>query len=502
LQALVRKELVRPDRSRFTGEDAFRFSHILIRDAAYAGTTKELRAGLHERFADWLERRAADRLTEFEEVVGYHLEQAHRYRTELGLDGEAVPQRGARAAKHLASAGDRALKRVDIQAAITLLSRATALMNEGDPRRVELLVDLVEALSESGQMDRAADVVGQATAEAEALGDERLGARVLMGRWYVRANQGPGEYEQAERDGLAAIDVFQKHGDDLGQARAWALVGAARWWVGRAGDSEDALERARQHARAAGDPRREAESLLTLSAVLAQGPRHVEDAARRAEAFLEEYAGDRTIEAYMCHLLAHLRAWQGRSDEARSLARRYRDILRENGQVANWADSSECEGDVVLMAGDAEEAIRLMEEGQRRYDELNIEDTTILPFLANALLTAGRWEEAEAPAEKAIEGGHPLWRTLGQTSLARVRARQGRGEEAERLAGEALAAARASDYPIWKGRAALGLAEILEMLGKDGEVTSLRQYALREFEQKGAKVWADQARSQLHDQGS
>jgi ATP/maltotriose-dependent transcriptional regulator MalT len=241
----------------------------------------------------------------------------------------------------------------------------------------------------------------------------------------------------------------------------------------------------------------EAETLLILSAILAQGPRHVEDAARRAEAFLEEYGSDRTIEAYMCHLLAHLRAWQGRSDEARSLARRYRDILLENGQMANWADSSECEGDVLLMAGETEEAIRVMEEGQRRYEELNIEDTTILPFLANALLTAGRWEEAEAPARKAIEGGHPLWRTLGQTTLARVRARQGRGEEAERLAREALDAARRSDYPIWKGRAALGLAEILELLGREGEVVGLREYALEEFERKGATVWAGWARAAL-----
>jgi class 3 adenylate cyclase/tetratricopeptide (TPR) repeat protein len=494
LQSLVRKAFVRPDRSRFTGEDAFRFGHILIRDAAYAGTTKELRAELHERFANWLERRAADRLTEFEEILGYHLEQAHRYRTEVGIEAGSV---GGRAARHLASAGERALKRVDIQAAITLLSRASALMDEGDPERVELLVDLVEALIEGGQMDRGREIVGGAAAEAETLGDERLAAHALMGRWYVWANQGPGDYENAEKDGLGAVEVFREHRDDLGLARAWGLVGAARWWAGRAGNSEDALEQARQHARAAGDPRKEAESLLTLSAILAQGPRHVEDAAGRAEAFLEAYAGDRTIEAYMFHTLAHLRSWQGRSDEARSLARRYRQILRENGQEANWADSSECEGDVVLMAGDVEEAIRLMEEGQRRYDELKIDDTTILPFLANALVIAGRWEEAEAPAERAIAGGHPLWRTLGQTTLARVRARQGRGEEAERLAREALEAARRSDYPIWKGRAALGLAEILESIGKEGEVTSLREYALRDFERKGAEVWAAQARNLL-----
>jgi class 3 adenylate cyclase/tetratricopeptide (TPR) repeat protein len=498
LQALARRELVRPDRSRFAGEDAFRFGHILIRDAAYAGTTKELRAELHERHAGWLERRAADRVTELEEVIGYHLEQAHRYRTELGLDGDTA-RVAARAAERLASAGDRALKRVDIHAAITLLSRAASLMDEGDPRRVELLVDLTEALAEGGQVDRAGEVATAAESEAAALGDERLAAHALMGRWAIRKNEGPGEYERAEKDGLGAGQVFRGKGDELGLARAWSLVGAARWWAGRVAEVEDALETARRHARAAGDPRLEAETLLILSAVLAQGPRPAEEAAGRAESLLQEYPGNRMVEAYMSHALAHLRAWQGRSDEARHLARRYREILRENGQEANWADSSECEADVVLMAGDAEEAIRLMVEGQRRYEEMHITDTTILPFLANALYVAGRWEEAEAPAEGAIEGRHPLWKTLGQTTLAKIRARQGRSDEAERLAREALEAARGTDYPIWQGRAALGLAEVLELLGRDGEVRSLREQALEAFERKDAVVWADQARSALAD---
>src|SRR5205814_10614394 len=35
LLGLVRKDLVRPDRSTFAGEDTFRFRHLLIRDAAY-----------------------------------------------------------------------------------------------------------------------------------------------------------------------------------------------------------------------------------------------------------------------------------------------------------------------------------------------------------------------------------------------------------------------------------------------------------------------------------
>jgi class 3 adenylate cyclase/tetratricopeptide (TPR) repeat protein len=497
LQALVRRELVRPDRSRFTGEDAFRFSHILIRDAAYAGTTKELRAELHEQFAGWLERRAADRPTEFEEVVGYHLEQAHRYRTELGLDGETLPALAARAAERLASAGERALARVDIHAAITLLSRATSLKEVGDPRRVELLVDLTEALTEGGQVDRAKQAIGDAVTEAESLADDRLRALVLMGEWYVRATEGPSDVDRAEQDGLRASEVFGKHGDQRGLARAWALVGAARWWTGRARAAEEALERARHHARAAGDPRIEADSLLTLSAVLAQGPRPAEEAARRAEGILGEYAGNRTVQAYMFHALGHLRAWQGRFEEARRMARQYRDILRENGQEANWADSSECAADVELLAGDVDEAVRLVIEGQRRYEEMGISDPTILPFLAYALWVAGRWEEAEDPAVRAIAGGHPLWRMVAQSVLARVRARQGRGEEAEQMAREAIAVARGTDYLGFQGRTAMAMAEVLEILGREEEARPFREEAVRVFEQKGATVWADLARSGL-----
>jgi class 3 adenylate cyclase/tetratricopeptide (TPR) repeat protein len=496
LQALVRRELVRSDRTRFTGEDAFRFSHILIRDAAYAETTKEARAHLHERFAGWLERRVADRLTEFEEVVGYHLEQAHRYRAELGLDREALPRLAARAAELLTSAGDRALARVDIHAAITLLSRATSLMQPGDPKRVEVLVDLSEALTEGGQVDRARETLREAADEAEKLADERLAAHVLIGEWYVRAT-GAGDVEGAEPDGLRAVEVFGKHRDQRGLARSWALVGSARWWTGRAGASEEALEQACQYARAAGDLRIEADSLLTMSAVLSQGPRPVDEAASRAEAILEQYSGDRTVEAYMSHALGHLRSWEGRFDEARRLSRRYRDILRDNGQEANWADSSECAADVEVMAGNIDEAVRLMIEGQNRYEELGITDHTILPFLAYALYLADRWEEAEDPAVRAIAGGQPLWKMLAQSVLARVRARQGRAEEAEELARQAVESARRTDYLVFQGRTAVGMAEVLDILGREGEARPYREEAVRVFERKGATVWADLARSGL-----
>src|SRR5205085_4634422 len=84
LAALVRKELIRPDRSQLVGEDGFRFRHLLIRDAAYDALPKATRAELHQRFAAWLQEHGAE-LVELDEILGYHLEQACRYRTELGM---------------------------------------------------------------------------------------------------------------------------------------------------------------------------------------------------------------------------------------------------------------------------------------------------------------------------------------------------------------------------------------------------------------------------------
>jgi len=104
LQALVRKQLIRPDRRSVPGEDGFRFGHILIRDAAYESMPKGSRADLHERFAGWVERRAVER-TDLDEIIGYHLEQAFRLRVELGRHGDPEVELASRAADRLLRAG-------------------------------------------------------------------------------------------------------------------------------------------------------------------------------------------------------------------------------------------------------------------------------------------------------------------------------------------------------------------------------------------------------------
>ena len=103
LSALVRRDLISPDLSSFVVDEAFRFRHILIRDAAYRSLPKERRAGLHQRFAEWVEQTAGSRLGAFEEIVGYHLEQARRLLGELGSVGRG--RRGACGARREASRG-------------------------------------------------------------------------------------------------------------------------------------------------------------------------------------------------------------------------------------------------------------------------------------------------------------------------------------------------------------------------------------------------------------
>jgi len=154
LGTLVRKQLIEADGGRMAGEPTFSFSHVLVRDVAYQGMLKARRADLHARYADWVERAAGERAGEYDEMLGYHLERAYRYRFELGMLDERGRELGARAARRLGSAGGRALARGDIRAAVSLLERAVLLLDADDPARRELTIKLSIALAETGQLTR------------------------------------------------------------------------------------------------------------------------------------------------------------------------------------------------------------------------------------------------------------------------------------------------------------------------------------------------------------
>jgi class 3 adenylate cyclase len=154
LQMLVEREFVQPGRAGFADEQAFRFRHQLLRDVAYGSLSKAARSDLHERFAGWLEEKTGDRAEGFEEILGYHLEQAYSYKADLGPVDERARQLATRAASRLGSGGLRAHARGDMWGAGKLLSRALGLLPKDSVARVELLPKLDDALFETGERRR------------------------------------------------------------------------------------------------------------------------------------------------------------------------------------------------------------------------------------------------------------------------------------------------------------------------------------------------------------
>ena len=269
LGALVRKELIRPDRPVFAGEDAYRFRHLLIRDAAYESIPKSVRADLHERHAEWLEEKAGERGVEYDEILGYHLEQAYRFRVELGEGDDEARAVGRRAAERLGAAGKRAFARLDSPAAMNLMSRATALLPKDDPLRVDLIPN-VRAIQGAADLGWA-DAILQ---EAIASGDPRLRAHALVQRGFLRLFLHDSDVTAEELIEVAedAISVFEGESDDLGLARAWRLISQSHYLARNGRLSAEAAETGLTFARQSGDRFEQQEIVEWLGIALVLGP--------------------------------------------------------------------------------------------------------------------------------------------------------------------------------------------------------------------------------------
>jgi class 3 adenylate cyclase len=224
LLALVRKELVRPDRASIPGDDAFRFRHLLIRDTAYDSLPKAVRAELHERFADWLEAHAA--LYEQDEILGYHLEQASRYRAELDPADTRAPELAERAGRRLGAAGRAAFEGGDLHTTRSLLERAVELLPPGSERQ-RLHPYLLYALLESGAP------TFQATLEELERGNDVDRAVVVPFRLLSSPDMSDPAGERARLEEKAS--VLERAGDPLALVFCEVARGFLEWGVLQAG---------------------------------------------------------------------------------------------------------------------------------------------------------------------------------------------------------------------------------------------------------------------------
>jgi DNA-binding SARP family transcriptional activator len=487
-------------------EEGLRFRHLLIREVVYDSVPKAARAEMHERFADSHELAAA--AGELDEIVGYHLEQAHRYRSEVGPPGPAVDELARRAAEQLAGAGRRACVRGDMLAGVSLLARAAALVPEEDAARPELLTELGEALREAGELRRADEVLAEASRRAAAAGDAAAEADAELLRLRLRMDVDvaatPGDLRRA---GERAVRLFEELGDDRRLARAWFILAWAPWLEGRVQDAEAALERSIAHARRAGDERAEAQSLHLFVGAGFFGPTPVPAAIQRCRDVIARLPDQQRISASASRALAGLLAMEGDFEGARVLIDRERRILRELGLAASGAIATEVYGLVELLADNPEGAARELRAGYETLEQMGEMSCrpTLAAMLAEALGAQGRDEEAlaltevsEALAAADDVAAHVQWRTARGRALAR----RGELEEAERLAREALALGRRTpDFLHLAADALMCLAEVLGAGGRRGEAATSAREALALYERKGNRVSAGRAAALVAELG-
>jgi class 3 adenylate cyclase/tetratricopeptide (TPR) repeat protein len=498
LAALVRKELIRPQGPELAGQDAYRFRHLLIRDAAYDTLPKAVRADLHERFSDWLGARAAN-LVEPDEILGYHLEQAYRYWLELQQPDDRARGLGLRASALLAAAGERALGRNDVGAAVKLLRRALAL--RGDDPAVPLRLDLSHALFLSGDFAAAGDLAEEAAARAAAAGDDAgdMQARLAAARMAVQTprEDAAGEEPSAELLVLAeqARSVFASAGYDVGLADAWVTTAWAQLIRCRWAAMVEAVDHALEHARRAGYLRWERELPVWKGTALFYGPAPVDE-------ILGWYEQEEPHHAMALNERAVLEAMRHRFDEARALLAEADAAAAERGETVWRAGGGMAEWEVETLAGDASAA----ERGARRTCDVlgELGETafraTAAGQLASSLYALRRLDEAEHWTQVGEElastddvMANMLWRQVRGKLLAC----DGRYAEAERLACEAVTLGRETDMLNLHATALSDLGEVYELAGRPQEACAQLEQALALYERKGNLVLATKARSTL-----
>jgi tetratricopeptide (TPR) repeat protein len=192
---------------------------------------------------------------------------------------------------------------------------------------------------------------------------------------------------------------------------------------------------------------------------------------------------------------------RGEFEAARSLIREGNAIIEELGRIYSEGISHH-QAFVEMLAGQPEVAEERLRRAYERLQEMG--EKTLLAstaaFLAQAIYAQGRtdeaWEFCQVSREVAADGDLSA-QVVGKGVHAKLLARQGRGDEAESLAREAVDLAAKTDLLTHHGEAFLDLAEVLELDGQPTEAETALRAGLELFERKGDLVSAERTRMHL-----
>jgi hypothetical protein len=479
LSSLRRQGFIRPaaDAVAEAGDDAYRFHHVLLRDAAYATVTRRDRATLHERAAAWLDRDGQGD----DALVGYHLEQATELRHALQEPADEI---AALAGERLGLAAMRAWRQNDARAAVGLLRRATTLLPAGE-RRAELLCELWIAERVLGG---SSDALERAGDDARIAKSAKVDAWIRLERAALAFGDGNASAADVLETSARSIEVFEAARDARAASRALLAAVSVHEWACRYADSTAAAETAVEaYERASFSP---AAANLPLSYGLLYGPVHVRDAIARCTD-VRSRSSDRLSTAHAATALGALAALEERFDDARQLRDEayaiYTDVGVERMVNTGWGAVAVL---VERRAGELDAAAAIARAARDYFAERHERpyESTWAARLAELLYWSAEYEASARAVAEAREGAvdHDVYvQFLWRSTAAKLAARENLSEEGERLSEEALQLAGASDSPLLLADLWVARAEVLALGGKLEAADGAAERAKALLQEKG-----------------
>jgi class 3 adenylate cyclase/tetratricopeptide (TPR) repeat protein len=461
---LLREFLLREPRSSISGETAYRFKHLLIREVAYTGLAKHARAQHHARFAEWLGDRTGEELLE---IRAYHLDQAVEFLVEL--EGAPPEELANETAAALVKAAKRAIAREAYGTARRLGLRALELrptlgarwaaaraawrLQDWGAVQVEMAKVRDQAREQNERVLEALALTGLGEATLKRAGDASH-ARVLVDEAL--------EILETEEDPVAHFDAF------------WTRAMVASWL----GD-DDGYVRYLERAYVIGlDAGRK--DLQTIAAQSLAGEKTLHLELDEAELLLTralELAGESgSVRARLGATLSYgwFLAVKGELDAAETVLEEVRTTAGELGLEPPAAAALFKLGGIARLRGDHKRAEKHLREALRVIAARG--DRGLLPdyqaALSATLADLGKLDEAERLANEALTNGVPEdigCKMASMTALGAVRAAQGRDEEAEELFHSAIQLTRESNAKAWEIEPLERLSALLRDRGREDD---------------------------------
>lgn len=490
LAALQEKSLIRRD---VVDDQDLTFRHVLIQHEAYRSIPRETRAELHLRLAESLDRQRPSGEGGFDELVGYHLEQAYNNRGRLGVDDTEIGRLAQAAGERLARAGARANRRYDAEAAANLFARARALLDDDHPEMSEVLRQLAEVYQVLGRNRAGQEVLDDRLRLAT--GDlERDAIRLESAKISLAIGPDPISLEAVERQAVRSLKAYAEIGDQAGMARACLVLAQLCERGGRMVEMEQVAQRGLVHADLSDESREQLAHRWLLALAVARGPTPVRMGISLCED-LSRWQG-REHPGVLAEVSV-LWAMVGDIERGRATMARAKNLMAAALRVRRpLMFAAVLTGEMETMAGDlvaAEEAYRT---AIRLATEFGERDVIARAEAALSLVLVERDEVAEAATMAAGSREHAPAKGVGQAlwRVASAAVASARGDERAPQLAQVAVELVPEEMLSLAADVRLVLAGALDAAGNHASASDVRDDALARYERKGNMAGARRAR--------